>query len=291
MAHSNTILSRRLSVCPWMRTSLILVSCLLLPVNIALAETGLPESEGEQFAGSENEKFAEAEPDRLIPHWTNPRRAANLEPEAGSVIEPEPAVAVARSETPELAKAVTSEAVTVAPRPGDRRVLGIMSKPLSSVSMIDIVDAGFFMSPITDENHRAWTIDLRLREQALPESEGGFYTEAVAVSNKSPAVKSESPANDWTRATRIVVHSQDKNQRLPSKLHALLRSEGALSVESHEIELAVDRNHIRFFHESDHMHAMEVAAALDGVLDTLLVKDFSSIRPQPSKGLVEIWLR
>ena len=175
---------------------------------------------------------------------------------------------------PMLGKAVAAE-MAHAEEPGAvYGKVGRIEKLVEQPVMIDVVGAGLFISPIKDENHEPAMSEVQTLTNELPETATQVFE-----------------LDDWTTAARIVVHSPDKDDRLPSKLNQLLLTSGASSVEHHEVDMKVKRDHIRFYHPSDHMYAIEVAAALDGVLDTLLVKDFSFMRPLPPEGLVEIWLR
>lgn len=223
-----------------------------------MAENGLVEPASERHVSEGDDALADYVPTRLLPQWTAPRRA------------------------PMLGKAVAAEMAHAAGPGTPYGDVGSVVDPVEQPAMIDVVGVELLISPITDENHQADAADKPPLPAALPTS----FEEELPESIKEVRRK-----DNWTTAARIVVHSPDKSDRLPSKLNQLLLSSGATSVENHEVELAVTRDHIRFYHPSDYMHAIEVAAALDGVLDTLLVKDFSFVRPQPPEGLVEIWLR
>ncbi len=100
----------------------------------------------------------------------------------------------------------------------------------------------------------------------------------------SPEIASAADAAD--SPLRVFIHYRQGLQRSAEFLQAKLEAAGFAPVNLVEIDFAVERRHVRFYHSGDLGGAEEVAA----LVSTDRVRDFTAYEPSPSPGLVEIWL-
>lgn len=92
---------------------------------------------------------------------------------------------------------------------------------------------------------------------------------------------------------RVVIHYPERGgYERSQELTRLLRAVGTAEVETRAVRFAVDRQSIRYFHAADRDVSGKIAdlvgVAGGGGRET--VSDFTTFRPIPRDGTVEIWL-
>ena len=95
------------------------------------------------------------------------------------------------------------------------------------------------------------------------------------------------------REPRVILHARDVGDTLPASLELILQGlkPAPERVETRFVEIAVERDQVRYFHPGDAALARAVAERLRPVFGEVAVRDFGHYRPRPSAGLVELWVR
>jgi hypothetical protein len=89
-----------------------------------------------------------------------------------------------------------------------------------------------------------------------------------------------------TSPPKVVLHlSPDMSNAAREETQLVLRSEGFELVSSNLASSRVAESQVFFFHEEDASSAARVAETIGA-----RVRDFSSFRPAPERGRLEVWL-
>ncbi len=115
-----------------------------------------------------------------------------------------------------------------------------------------------------------------------------------AMSKQSPAWQpSGTPplAAPSSRGSRVVVHYRDGSATGGAEADRLAAAAAPLAekVQTRAVADTPSARVIRFFHAEDAARARQLAGALRGSGPGWDVKDFSSFRPSPSAGTIEVW--
>ena len=106
----------------------------------------------------------------------------------------------------------------------------------------------------------------------------------------------EAATPEWPRTlaeARVVIHYPERGgYERSQELVRLLRAVGTAEVESRAIPYAVDRQSIRYFHAADQDVTGRIAdlVGMTGGGGRETVSDFTTFRPTPRNGTIEIWL-
>lgn len=117
---------------------------------------------------------------------------------------------------------------------------------------------------------------------------------AAAAPARNDAPGATNPMISRTLAqARVVIHYPERGgYERSQELTRLLRAVGTAEVETRAVRFAVDRQSIRYFHAADRDVSGKIAdlvgVAGGGGRET--VSDFTTFRPIPRDGTVEIWL-
>lgn len=115
----------------------------------------------------------------------------------------------------------------------------------------------------------------------------------------APVIRSDAPSPVMPMASRtlaqarVVIHYPERGgYERSQELERLLRAVGTAEVERRAVRYAVDRQSIRYFHAADRDVSGSIAdligVAGGGGRET--VSDFTTFRPTPRNGTIEIWL-
>ena len=134
-----------------------------------------------------------------------------------------------------------------------------------------------------------WIAPRRGDGPAVPD--GGQRMNGSASANADAGAGPDASSADWRRGTEILVHGEPAAERLSEVVEALLRRQGAETVERRPVEISAATDQVRYFHARDAASAAALAGALEPVFGDVRVRDLTAYRPPPPPGSLEIWLR
>jgi hypothetical protein len=112
-------------------------------------------------------------------------------------------------------------------------------------------------------------------------------------------LSSRAPAAEQTDVPRVFVHysrSPEDARRVAAEVALYLASRGYEIADLRDVGFSVSKSRVRYFFVSDAHRAEQVAAHLDDYLARATdgrtsVQDYTSYKPQPRPGTIEVWIR
>jgi hypothetical protein len=114
-------------------------------------------------------------------------------------------------------------------------------------------------------------------------------------------ISSRAPAAEQTDVPRVFVHysrSPEDARRVAAEVALYLASRGYEIADLRGVGFSISKSRVRYFFVADAHLAEQVAAHLDDYLARATdadgrtsVQDYTSYKPQPRPGTIEVWIR
>lgn len=126
-------------------------------------------------------------------------------------------------------------------------------------------------------------------QPAPPAVAAPFPPPAAPVPQGSPQITAPGFSRTLAEARVVIHYPEGRGYQRSEELVRLLRAIGTGEVETRPVRYAVDRQSIRYYHAADREVTWTISDLVGGG-GWATVSDFTSYRPTPRIGTIEIWL-